>query len=66
MSFSVSCDGGKTWSKPHILKSSFGTHIEASAPVTVLKNGSYVTPVTNFPSWDGSLKKKNERKAFSL
>ena len=61
---SISSDGGKTWSKPQILNSSFGTHIEASAPVTILKNGSYVTPVTNFPSWDGSLKEKMKGRLF--
>ena len=33
----------------------WGPHVEASAPVTVLKNGDWITPITVFPDWNGNL-----------
>ncbi len=44
-SFTVTCE----------LPCSWGPHVEASAPITVLQNGDWVTPIAGFPRWDGSL-----------
>ena len=38
-------DGGKTWSKHEEVPNAWGHHTEASAPITVLKNGDWVTPI---------------------
>lgn len=51
--FSVSKDGGKTFSIPKEIECSWGPHVEASAPLTVLKDGSFITPITGFPDWEG-------------
>ena len=56
---SFSEDGGKTFGKRNVVKTSFGNSIEASAPLTVLKDGSLASPITCFPEWDGSLKHRN-------
>ena len=52
--YMISEDNGKTWSKPVEVECAWGPHVEASAPITVLKNGSWVSPITGFPAWDGS------------
>lgn len=52
--FSISKDLGKTWSFPKIIKTSFKGPVEASAPLTVLSDGSWVTPIANFPNWAGN------------
>lgn len=57
--FSTSEDGGKTWAQPKRIDSSFGLHVEASAPITVLKDGTWITPIANFPDWDGKFHAKN-------
>lgn len=51
----ISKDNGATWSSPREIECSWGPHIEASAPVTVLKSGAWVTPITGFPAWDGKM-----------
>lgn len=53
--FSVSDDGGKTWSKVKTIDCSWGPHVEASAPITVLKDGTWITPITGFPDWEGKM-----------
>jgi len=51
--YSVSDDDGKTWSKMTEIKCAWGPHVEASAPLTVLKDGTLITPITGFPNWEG-------------
>lgn len=51
--FIESLDMGKTWSSSKIINSSFNEPIEASAPITILKNASWVTPIANFFNWEG-------------
>lgn len=46
-------DGGRTWSKMQEICCSWGHHVEASAPALVLKDGTLITPIAGFPSWDG-------------
>ena len=53
--FSTSDDFGKTWSVPKKIDCVWGPHIEASAPITVLKNGTLITPITGFPDWNGQM-----------
>jgi len=50
---SFSEDNGKTWSELQKIECAWGPHIEASAPVTVLKDGTLITPITGFPDWEG-------------
>lgn len=50
---SVSEDNGKTWSELQKIECAWGPHVEASAPVTVLKDGTLITPITGFPDWEG-------------
>jgi sialidase-1 len=57
-------DDGETWSRPVKIGSSFGPHVEASAPITVLKDGSLITPTTGFPSWDGSMSLEHQGRAL--
>lgn len=52
---SLSEDGGKTWSRPNPIDCAWGPHAEASAPLTVLPNGDWVTPITGFPDWNGKM-----------
>ncbi len=52
---SRSFDGGKTWEKHEPVNNAWGPHTEASAPITVLKNGDWISPITGFPAWDGKM-----------
>ena len=52
--YSVS-DDGKSWSEMTKIECSWGPHIEASAPITVLKDGSFITPITGFPDWNAMM-----------
>lgn len=55
-----SSDEGKTWSAPREVKCpSWGPHIEASAPITVMSDGTLITPITGFPAWDGKMTAPN-------
>ncbi len=53
--FATSEDGGRTWGKMQKIDCAWGPHAEASAPLTVLKNGTWITPITGFPDWEGSM-----------
>jgi len=53
--FAISEDNGKTWSKMKKIDCAWGPHVEASAPLTVLKDGTWVTPITGFPDWEGNM-----------
>lgn len=53
--YSISEDNGKTWGKMKEINCAWGPHVEASAPITVLKDGSWITPVTGFPNWEGQM-----------
>ena len=53
--YAVSEDGGQTWGKMQEIECSWGPHVEASAPLYVLKNGTWITPITGFPGWDGKM-----------
>ena len=50
-----SSDGGKSWGPAEEIPCRWGGHAEASAPITVLKNGSWISPITEFAKWDGSI-----------
>lgn len=52
--FSISEDDGKTWSERKEIKCFWGRHVEASAPITVLADGSWATPITGFDDWEGN------------
>lgn len=57
--FSVSEDDGRTWSARQSVDCSWGNHVEASAPITVLQDGSWATPITGFAKWDGTHSGRN-------
>lgn len=52
--FSVSKDNGNTWSKRKVIKCAWGPHVEASAPIYELADGSLATPITGFADWNGN------------
>ena len=52
-------DGGKTFGDRTIVKTSFGNSVEASAPLTVLADGSIAAPITGFANWDGVTAHRN-------
>ncbi len=52
---SLSKDCGRTWNQLSEIKCSWGPHVEASAPVTVLNDGTLITPITGFPDWEGKM-----------
>jgi len=56
--FSISEDGGKTWGQMQRIDCAWGPHAEASAPLTVLQDGTWMTPITGFPDWNGKLHSK--------
>ena len=58
MFYSISEDSGNTWSEMREVQTAWGPHVEASAPLTVLQNGDWVTPVTGFAKWDGTMTSK--------
>ncbi len=51
--FAKSKDNGKTFSTPKEIKCAWGPHVEASAPITELEDGTLITPITGFPDWEG-------------
>ena len=53
--YSVSKDNGKTWSDIKEIKCAWGPHVEASAPIVELSNGTLITPITGFPDWEGKM-----------
>lgn len=57
--WSESLDEGKTWSERHKIPNAWEGHTEASAPLYVLKDGSFATPIAGFPNWEGKTVSKN-------
>lgn len=57
--FSISQDDGRTWSARQSIPCAWGGHVEASAPLTLLHDGSWATPITGFLKWDGTLAGRN-------
>jgi len=53
--YSISDDHGMTWSDMAHIDCVWGPHAEASAPVTVLKDGTWISPITGFPDWEGNM-----------
>ncbi len=56
--YSISEDGGETWGEMIPIECAWGPHVEASAQLTVLKDGTLMTPITGFPGWDGKMTSK--------
>lgn len=52
---SVSEDFGRTWAPYREILTVWGPHVEASAPITVLQDGSWISPITGFPDWNGKM-----------
>lgn len=52
---SYSSDDGRHWSPWQSIDCAWGPHVEASAPLTLLCDGSWVSPITGFPDWEGNL-----------
>ena len=57
--FAISEDGGKTWSERTPIACAWGPHVEASAPLLELQDGTWITPITGFPDWEGKSHGKN-------
>ncbi len=53
--WAYSDDDGKTWSDRFHIDTAWGPHAEASAPLTLLQDGSWATPITGFPTWEGRM-----------
>ena len=53
--YTKSNDGGKNWDGFNLINTNWKNSTEASAPITVLKNGDWVSPITGFPKWNGEL-----------
>lgn len=53
--YAESKDNGATWSSIRDIDIPWGPHTEATAPITVAADGSFVSPITTFPDWDGKL-----------
>ena len=56
--YSLSEDSGKTWGEMHTVDCVWGPHVEVSAPITVLQDGTWITPITGFPDWNGRMASK--------
>jgi len=52
---SFSEDGGMTFGPRKLIDCSWGNHVEASAPLTILPDGSWAAPITGFPDWAGNM-----------
>lgn len=53
--FSTSEDNGNTWSDMIPIDRAWGPHAEASAPLTILNDDTWITPITGFPDWNGNI-----------
>ena len=53
--YSISENNGGTWSEMNTVDCAWGPHVEASAPLYVLQDGTWITPITGFPDWDGKM-----------
>lgn len=47
-------DGGQTWTGPKHIAHTMGKSTEASSPLVILQDGSWVTPISCFADWDGN------------
>ena len=56
--YSISEDNGDTWSEMKTVDCAWGPHVEASAPLYVLQDGVWITPITGFPDWEGKMHSK--------
>lgn len=54
-----SADNGESWSPMEKIGCAWGPHAEASAPLTVLHDGTLITPITGFADWEGKLHSRN-------
>ncbi len=54
-----SADNGNTWSARHAIPCAWENGAEASAPLSVLQDGSWASPITGFANWEGKLLSKN-------
>ena len=52
---SYSKDNGASWSKMEKIECSWGPHVEASAPLYILKDGTFISPIAGFPTWNGEM-----------
>lgn len=57
--FATSEDGGKSFSKPKRIDSAWGGHVEASAPLLALSDGTLISPICGFNDWEGNPHGKN-------
>ena len=55
----VSEDHGETWSVAKEITCSWGPHVEASAPLAILQDGTWMTPITGFADWNGNMTGRN-------
>ena len=53
--YTVSKDGGKSFSDVTKVPCAWGPHVEASAPLSVLHDGTWISPITGFPDWEGNM-----------
>lgn len=52
--YALSQDNGESWGPMQPVPCAWGPHVEASAPATVLADGTWVSPITGFADWDGN------------
>lgn len=53
--YCISEDGGRTWSEDVEVPTTWVASTEASAPIYILQDGSWATPISGFPTWDGTM-----------
>ena len=53
--YSISEDNGNTWGPMITIPCAWGPHVEASAPLLLLRDGTLITPITGFPDWEGNM-----------
>lgn len=56
--FAVSDSDVRKFGKMTPISCRFGSGVEASAPITVLENGDWITPITGFPDWSGKMSER--------
>lgn len=56
---SLSADGGKSFGERVHVPCAWGYSAEASAPIYVLQDGSWASPITGFARWDGTPSGRN-------
>ena len=53
--YAISDSSCRSFEKMIPISCAFGDGVEASAPITVLDNGDWITPITGFPDWNGKM-----------